>query len=817
MSYRTFTSLKQHIITKHPSSQLQRMTSSEVDTAWNHSVGYNSCLQSEEDQQPTVSFEKESKSEIGVTCNLESIKEFAAVSLCRLKADVSLTDKTIKQVINFSESLVGQINDFVRQKLTAFLNRYASFIPAEQIVKLQNSLCFDNIFKDVKTSTKQQSFLNTLVGTFPKPRSIMLKGRKVKRFVNGKEQLTKVYDTFQYIPIVESLKMILRNPENRLALNENEPPNEQLSIHQSFIDGKQFKNNTKYHGYNKILAPLVEDLKKLEKGIQVYIGKENITIRAAVIVVAGDTLAVHELLGLLGPSASFFCRECTITRNEFLKEPFNNIYQIRDRSWCEKNLQELQKKDILSKDCGLKSTGCILNDLQQFHLTNNHFFDVMHDLAEGVIPVTLQLVLAHYYREKILGFTIEFINHRLQTFNYGYRDRKNKPVANITAPMLLLPTKHKMRQTASQYLLLLRAFPFLFRQKIPDGCEYLDLISVLINITRISFSPTVSNYHLAELEMNIKIFCNMFCKLFSCRPNKLHHLYHYPECIKEIGPLEQYDCRIFEQKNKAIKNQMNVARNYKNVCYSLAKRQIFAQALAIAEKPFKDNISYQSGKIKLVKDTLSAPLLHYNLEDRCFCPKEIIYNGIRFRPNSVISMKTKNQNGIPSYGEIKEIIVINDVIRLLVTSWETIDFDDILQAYLVESENVQLLLELSKIHSHTTFSFWKKYNDKAHYTEIKYRPTEKKIIKKQRDAQAKQKITSTEPAHPETYEEYENIQFEDEISLELDQEFNIDLVLQQTPEGLSIIESLKENQPIDCKLTRLITKVLCDYLIKRCG
>lgn len=371
--------------------------------------------------------------------------------------------------------------------------------------------------------------------------------------------------------------------------------------------------DSKVHGYNKILAPLVEDLKRLENGVTVFVGDETITIRGTVIVVAGDTLAMHELLGLLGPSANFFCRECTITRNKFLEDPYVNQYPLRDRQWYETNLQRLQTKEVSSKECGLKPGGCILNDLEQFHLTDNHSFDVMHDLAEGVIPVTLQLVLAQYYRNKNLGFSIDFINHRLKTFNYGYRDRKNKPSANITAPMLLQPTKHRMRQTASQYLLLLQAFPFLFMHKVSKDCEYMALISILINITRIAFSSTVPDYLLAELEISIKMFHNMFFKLFQSRPNKLHHLYHYPECIKEIGPLQQYDCRIFEQKNKSIKTQMNTARNYKNVCLSLAKRQIFAQAVTIAEKPFKENTSYQSGSTVLVEDTLSAPLLNYGI------------------------------------------------------------------------------------------------------------------------------------------------------------------------------------------------------------
>lgn len=479
-------------------------------------------------------------------------------------------------------------------------------------------------------------------------------------------------------------------------------------IYAKSADAKRF-------GYNAILAPLVEDLKKLEKGVTVHFGRETYIVHAAVVVVAGDTLAVHELFGFLGPSANFFCRECTITRNEFHEDPHTTNYPPKNRKWYEKHLKLLRKKKISSSDCGLKSAGCVLNDLQLYHLTNNHAFDTMHDLAEGVIPITIQLVLSRYYRDKQLGFTVDFINHRLRTFHYGYRDRKNKPAANITAQMLLQPKTHRMKQTASQYLLLLRAFPFLFGHKVPHDCQFMATISILINITRISFSPTVPDFLIAELEFGIKSFYNMYFDLFNRYPNKLHHLSHYPESIKEIGPLQQYDCRVFEAKNKTIKTQMNVAKNYKNVCLSLAKRQTFAQAANIAEHPFKDRMNYKSGKMSLIKDTKSAPMLTYNDEDRCFCPKEMVFNGVQFRANCVVSVKYMDEKHLPIFGEIQEIIVVDDSPKILIVLWETVDFDDVLQAYKVENTDHLQLMSLDNIYCHTTLAFWKKYNDSTHY------------------------------------------------------------------------------------------------------
>lgn len=115
----------------------------------------------------------------------------------------------------------------------------------------------------------------------------------------------------------------------------------------------------------------------------------------------------------------------------------------------------MQNGSISPKDCGLKLTGCILNELQNYHITDNYNLDGMHDLAEGVVPLTVQLVMSHFYKQKDLKFDVQFINNRINTFMYGYTDRHNKPSANFTHDMLINPTKHKLKQTSSQSLLLL--------------------------------------------------------------------------------------------------------------------------------------------------------------------------------------------------------------------------------------------------------------------------------------------------------------------------------------------------------------------------
>uniref|UniRef100_A0A182XM91 Uncharacterized protein n=1 Tax=Anopheles quadriannulatus TaxID=34691 RepID=A0A182XM91_ANOQN len=91
----------------------------------------------------------------------------------------------------------------------------------------------------------------------------------------------------------------------------------------------------------------------------------------------------------------------------------------------------------------------------------------------------------------------------------------------------------------------------------------------------------------------------------------------------------------------------------------------------------------------------------------------------------------------------------------------------------------------------------------------------KKIQKQQRESQARK--TNLSSADLEIYEESTCNQYEEAASPSLEKDFDIDLVLKQTPEGREIIETLKENHAIAIALTRSITKVLSDYLIKRYG
>ena len=60
----------------------------------------------------------------------------------------------------------------------------------------------------------------------------------------------------------------------------------------------------------------------------------------------------------------------------------------------------------------------------------------MHDLAEGVIPLEMHLVLKRLIDNGAI--TLEVVNSRIHSFSYGFVDRKNRPspikLGSITKP-----------------------------------------------------------------------------------------------------------------------------------------------------------------------------------------------------------------------------------------------------------------------------------------------------------------------------------------------------------------------------------------------
>lgn len=188
-----------------------------------------------------------------------------------------------------------------------------------------------------------------------------------------------------------------------------------------------YTEDLKMYGFDTILKPLINDLKILEtKGIQLPFIDEPLF--GSVSQVTGDNLALNSLLGFVESlSATHWCRFC-LTNKEEIQSVFsenNPGLVLRSKELYTEHCNTLSEDPTLPSIYGVKKS-CVLNSLQYFHSTDNYAVDIMHDLLEGIIQYELKLFFQYLIKN---GYTsMNTLLDRIQRFNYGYLERKNKPV-----------------------------------------------------------------------------------------------------------------------------------------------------------------------------------------------------------------------------------------------------------------------------------------------------------------------------------------------------------------------------------------------------
>ena len=367
-----------------------------------------------------------------------------------------------------------------------------------------------------------------------------------------------VMETFQYVPVIKVLSLVLSNDTIREAILREEKSPDGIKV--SFIDGEHFKFHplfsryphairiklycdeleivnplgsktgihklgifyyvvdnlpghmnselsdihvlllccdvdVKKYGFKAILAPFLNDLRKLEsdEGVIIEIGEEELVLRASVSAFCGDGLAVHQVYNLLGPSANHFCRMCMYSRVQLHSGSIETVEE-RTEHLYQQHLTLLEQTNFSAEsmaDTGVKGE-CCLNESRYFHISRNKVFDIFHDILEGFGPMVLKLVLNNLVLVQ-RKFNVEFFNARISAFNYGYVERKNKPSPNFTEAMLR-KKQHSLSQKGMQTWLLKRVFPFLVSGKIDADDEYVRLVLYLLRIMELAFAPKITNH-----------------------------------------------------------------------------------------------------------------------------------------------------------------------------------------------------------------------------------------------------------------------------------------------------------------------------------
>ena len=123
-----------------------------------------------------------------------------------------------------------------------------------------------------------------------------------------------------------------------------------------------------------------------------------------------------------------------------------------------------------------------------------------------------------------------------------------------------------LRNCAGFYLL-----PFIIGTNIPKTMQGWLLYIMLRKIVDIMLAPVLDSNWIPYLEMQIAEFMTLFLELFPGKFSpKLHYVVHYPQLLKNFGPLQHLWCMRFEEKHQYFKRLLSVVCNFQNIAYTLA-------------------------------------------------------------------------------------------------------------------------------------------------------------------------------------------------------------------------------------------------------
>ena len=93
-----------------------------------------------------------------------------------------------------------------------------------------------------------------------------------------------------------------------------------------------------------------------------------------------------------------------------------------------------------------------MHQLEYYHIIDGLPSDIAHDLFEGVVPEFTLLVVQALVGEGVITF--QYINDKIETFDYSVVDMGNKP------PLILLTGgTQRMKYSQSQMWCLARLLP----------------------------------------------------------------------------------------------------------------------------------------------------------------------------------------------------------------------------------------------------------------------------------------------------------------------------------------------------------------------
>ncbi len=477
------------------------------------------------------------------TFSVANLKKLAFSMIMRLKSSAAVPFSAIENVMRASKVMFQDTLGALKHNMLHVFQTHGVDTTSADVQELCTKFSsFENPYLDIETPRQQINYMvDNLMLVTPLEIALGTRVDQVVERVTGEIVPKVVTETFQYIPILEVLKLVLKPHVQNLVQNEKLCPpgfmrgyqdGQQYQQHgifkthphalrlQLFYDDVEVTNpigskagvhklglfyytiqnlpltinssmnsvfllavcyttDIKKYGFQPILDPFIKEVKQLERDCGVLLQWDGrvCEVHGTLVSFSADTLAAHELLGFLGPSANRLYRLCDATRGMiqilFKEEDFN----MREIDSHDDAVDVASLRRNGDPETGVR-TSCPLNTLQNFHCVTNYNLDAMHDMLEGVCPYEVKLLLNQFiFSDQFI--TLSELNQRIKSYHYSFTDKKNKPSV-LAYDRLRNATDHKLGQKAAQMWCLVRMLPFLIGDRIPQGNVHYDLLLFLL-------------------------------------------------------------------------------------------------------------------------------------------------------------------------------------------------------------------------------------------------------------------------------------------------------------------------------------------------
>ena len=450
------------------------------------------------------------------------------------------------------------------------------------------------------------------------------------------------------------------------------------------------------YSVERVLAPLIEDLKALEfDGVSVKYKNRTMHFCGTVFLILSDNLAAHWLGGFQEnfSTTKRICRFCMCLRNEIGEILHNDDCVLRTPASFNQHVQFAGIGDEYIKEYGVKAD-CPFNELQYFHCVTGIPFDAAHDFLEGVIPYILSSLVAKLVEKNFL--TLEDFNRVIETFEYSRLDKKDLPQTQKIDCSL---ANFRIKLTAGECWVFVRLFPLMFGPFVPEDEEIWRVVRLLSCYFQLlmsfEFHPGMTERMDSTLQC---LYGEVLLQLPQCgiKP-KFHFGIHYGLQTRLFGPPRFRFTLRYESKHMAIKQPLSSSKNRKNVCFTLAHRHQTQMHLRCKEENFFPRRKVTPVNLKQVH----IKCLRYDLQTMLpptESPIISISTGVSLNDGSFyeqdVVLHTDEEHKVDLFLQVVQIVFSCGEPYLFCEELLAVDFDQHYHAYLVKKQGVYRLIHI---------------------------------------------------------------------------------------------------------------------------